>query len=228
MTTSTTTHPEPLGPTAPVSPATVPHRFGGVTLALGGVTLLTGLFVVPGPWVADIGTATWVPGHALNLVGYLLLVVGFPAVIASFGERLRWPGFLGYAALMMRFALSSGSHLYSMWLLPQLAAHQELLPDLTAPAPLASIYDGHNDLINVVLATGTLGLVWALWRYDRGLRVPAVVLAAGAGCQAISNPLALLLYAVLAIWLGLRLAGRGRIETPLVFLGRSRVSVRGA
>jgi hypothetical protein len=53
------------------------------------------------------------------------------------------------------------------------------------------------------------------------------LLAVGAGCQAISNPLALLLFAVFAIWLGLRLVVRGRIEAPLVSLGRSRVAPRG-
>jgi hypothetical protein len=114
-----------------------------------------------------------------------------------------------------------------MWLLPRLAAHPELLPELTANGPLASIYFGHNDLINVVLSIATLGLVWALWRHDRRLRVAAALLAVGAGCQAISNPLALLLFAVFAIWLGLRLVVRGRIEAPLVSLGRSRVAPRG-
>lgn len=215
MTTFDRTHAptEPTPHTEPASP--VQHRRGGAVLAAGGLTLVAGLLVVPGPFVADVGDATWVPGHALNVVGYLLLVVGLPALAGSLGPRLRWPGAIGYAALMVRFALSSGSHLYSMWLMPRLARYPELHTALTRPHPLANIYGGHNDAINVVLAVGMLGMVWTLWRTPGRLRAAAVVLLAAAVLQALSNPVALLLYGVLALWLGLRLAVRGRLETAL-------------
>ncbi len=209
----TRTAPPPRQATDPTSSW---HRVGGAVLAVGGFTLLTGLLVVPGPFVADVGASTWVPGHALNVAGYLLLVIGLPTVAGSLGPRLRWTGAVGYAALMTRFALSSGSHLYSMWLLPQLAPHRELHDDLTSAGPLASIYSGHGDLINLVLAIGLVGLAWTFWRCPRHLRMVAVLLLVTAVAQAASNPLALLGYAVLAIWLGLRLAVRGRVEAALV------------
>lgn len=54
------------------------------------------------------------------------------------------------------------------------------------------------------------------------LRVAAVVLLAGAACQAFGNPLGILLYSGLAAWPGLRLAVRGRIEATLLSRGRRR------
>lgn len=211
-TTATSTSP---GPT-PAGPAVhLQHRRGGAVLALGGLTLVVGSVIVPGPFVADVHDPGWVPGHALNTVAFLLLVVGLPALAGSLGDRLRWPGAVGYAAMMIRFALSSGSHLYSLWLLPRLAAYPELHAALTQPQPLASIYGGHNDLINLVLAVGTLGMAWTLWRSPQKLRVPAVMVLLAAACQAISNPGALLLYAAVASWLGLRLVVRGQVGVPL-------------
>jgi hypothetical protein len=185
-------------------------------LALGGLTLLVGTLVVPGPFVADAQDPGWVPGHALNTIGYLLLAVGLPSVAGALGDRLRWAGAVGYAAIMIRFALSSGSHLYSMWLLPRLAAYPELQGPLTQPQPLASIYGGHNDLINLVLAVGTLGMAWTLWRAPGKLRVAGVLVLLAAACQAISNPVALLLYSAVGIWLGVRLAVRGQLGAPLL------------
>lgn len=205
----TTPSPTTANPSAPPQ-----HRRGGVVLAAGGLTLLAGSLVVPGPLVADVHDPGWVPGHALNTIGYLLLVVGLPALAGSLGDRLRWAGAVGYGAMMIRFALSSGSHLYSLWLLPRLAAYPELHAALTQPQPLASIYGGHNDLINLVLAVGTLGMAWTLWR--PGLRVVAVVVLLAAACQAFSNPVALLLYTVMAVWLGLRLTVRGQVAVPLL------------
>ena len=60
-----------------------------------------------------------------------------------------------------------------------------------------------------------LGLVWAMWRRDPSLRLPAAVICIAAVGGALTNPLALLLFPVLGIWLGLRLALRGDVAVPL-------------
>lgn len=217
---------QPIATTDPaVRPA--PARYRGVPLTVGGAILFAALLVSPGPNIARVHDALWVPAHALHVVGFMLILLGFPAAVASLGRRLDTTNTvfatIGYVALMARCALSTGSHLYSMWILPQLAGHPELHSATRADSGgLANIYAGHGDLINAVIGAGFIALAIALWRSGRRLRIVAgLTVLIGIG-EILTNPVALLLLAVVAMWLGLRLVVRDDVSIPL----RSRPTSR--
>ncbi len=103
-----------------------------------------------------------------------------------------------------------------MWILPQLAGHPELHPATQdGSGGLASIYAGHGDLIGAAVGVGFLALAVALWRSGHTLRtVGGLTGLIGIG-EILNNPAALLLLAVVAMWLGLRLIARDDVLIPL-------------
>lgn len=208
-TTRPTTTPTSSTPLAP------DHRLGALAAVTGGVVMLASFLVVPGPDVADVHSAGWVPGHLLSAIGYLLLALGVPALAGSFGRRLGVAGLVGYAAVFVRCVLSTGSHLYSLWTLPLLAAHPELHSQVVPGGRLASIYSGHSDVIDVALGVGMLGLAFVLVRCGRGSRVPAAVMALAAAAQVLGSVFGVLLLPVVVLWLGARLLRRGDVTVPL-------------
>jgi len=214
-------------PTTDPAVRPAPTRYRGVPLTVGGAILFTALLVSPGPDITRVHDAMWVPAHALHVVGFVMILLGFPAAFASLWRRLDTTtavfATIGYVALMTRCALSTGSHLYSIWILPQLAGHPELHSATRADSGgLASIYAGHGDLIGAVVGVGFIALAVALWRSGRTLRiVGGLTVLIGIG-EIFTNPVALLLLAGIAMWLGLRLVVRDDVLTPL----RSRPTTR--
>ncbi len=116
---------------------------------------------------------------------------------------------------MVRCVLSTGSHLYSLWVLPTLAPHHELHRQLVDNGKLASIYAGHGDIIHAVLGVAMLGLAYALVRTGRGQRVVAVFLTLAAASEFIGFPFGLALIAATCVWLGVRLLRGGDVLVPL-------------
>jgi hypothetical protein len=206
-----------LDQTQTSSPRTAPpgRRLGATALITGGVTQLVGFVVVPGPGVADVHSRAWVPGHLLLVVGFLLLALGLPAIGSSLGSRLGVAGWIGYAAVMTRCVLTTGSHLYYASVLPTLAAHPDLHRQLTSDGKLASIYGGHGDYVSAVLGASMLGLAYALARCGRGLRVIAAMVALASVAEFIGTPFGLVLLGITGIWLGARLVRSGDVFTPL-------------
>lgn len=211
--TTTRTDPPPASSTSTVRQPD--RRLGAVASIAGGLALLTSFVVLPGPDVADIHRSGWVPGHFLSAVAFLLLAIGLPVICARLGPRLGIAGLVGYVAVETRCVLSTGSHLYSLWILPTLASHHDLHRQLVDDGRLASIYAGHGDVVNVVLGAGMLGLAVALARSGSGMRVVAALTALAAVAESVSNPLSLLLLAIVGIWLGMRLLYRGDVSTTL-------------
>ena len=204
-----------------------PARYRGVPLTAGGAILFAALLLSPGPDISQVHDTLWVPAHALHVAGFLLILLGFPAAFASLGRRFDTTSAvlaaIGYVALMTRCALSAGSHLYSMWILPQLAAHPGLRSATRAGSGgLANIYAGHGNLIGAVIGVGYLALAVALWRTGPTLRtIAGLTVLIGIG-EMLTNPVVLLLLAVAAMWLGLRLTVRNDVLVPL----RSRQTTR--
>ena len=55
-------------------------RPGGTILIVGGLVLAAGFLIGSGPDIADVHNASWVPGHLLNALGFLLLALALPTV----------------------------------------------------------------------------------------------------------------------------------------------------
>ncbi len=191
------------------------RRPGGAALLLGGLSFLAGALILPGPDAADAHRSGWDYGHLLSGLGFLLLTLGLPTVAASLGRRLGVLGAIGYVALMLRCVLSTGSHLYSWWIVPTLAAQPELHARMTGDGSLVTIYHGHGDAISAAVALGLLCLTISLWRNGSGFRVAAVLAFCAALGQALTNPAGLLALALLGIWLGLQLTVRGDVGVAL-------------
>ena len=124
-------------------------------------------------------------------------------------------GTIGYVALLTRFVFSTGSHMYSLWTMPELVKHPGLVAAMHEGKPLASIYSTHGDLINLVLGVGLLGLVYAMLRIGRPMRTLAVFLALAAVSEVFSFPLALPFFGIVAIWFGLRLTIRDDVAATM-------------
>ncbi len=190
-------------------------RTGAATLAGGGALVLASGLINPGPGLSGVHDATYPSGHLLNGLGYLLMVLGLPVLAWCLGPRLGVAGGIGYVALVVRYVLSTGSQLFQATVYRSMAGHPELHALLAAGGPLSTIYGSHSDQVTLVLAIGLLPLAWALWRADRSLRTPAVLLLVSAVTNVLVTPLALIAISVLVIWLGLRIAIHEDVTHPL-------------
>ena len=205
MVTTTDLAPSTSDQLAPFRPT------GGAALVLGGVSFVAGALILPGSDPADVHRAGWATGHLLSAAAFLLLALGLPAVAVALGRRLGVLGAIGYGVLFTRCVLSTGSHLYSWWIVPTLAGEPALHARLGDGRALASIYAGHGDVVNAVMAVGLLCLAISLWRNGPGFRAAAVLSLLAAVGEALTNPLGLLALAALGIWWGLQLSLRGGV-----------------
>lgn len=192
-----------------------PLRTAAAVMGSGGVLLLADVFINPGPGLTSVNDSLFVAGHLLNAVAYLMLALGLPAVAVSVGRSLGLLGALGYACLVIRYTLSTGSQLFQAGIYHTLAQQPGMRPHLAEGGDLASIYGQWDDAVSLILGIGMLALVPALWRADRSLRAPAGLFLAVALTEIVLTPASLLLVAILVIWLGLRIIRNGDVRRPL-------------
>jgi hypothetical protein len=202
--------------TSAIAPNDRRRLYGGV-LAAAGVVQVVSLLVNPGPDVADVHSGGWVPGHVLGAAAYILFAAGLPALLTRTDRSYGVLGALGYLALAVPFAVSTGSQLYYLAILPELARFPQLHDTLAPSGRLASIYttQNTNQVVTMVLAAATLPLALAMWRSAASLRRPAALLAVAQLAAMALTPLALVLMSVLAVWLGVRVQQTGDVAAVL-------------
>jgi hypothetical protein len=180
----------------------------------GGVLLLGDLLINPGPGIDNAHKSLFVSGHLFNAIAYLVLVLGLPALAASLGRSLGVLGALGYASLVTRYALSTGSQLFQAGIYHTLAQQPGMRPRLSAGGDLSTIYGTWDDTLSLILGLGMLALVPALWRAGRAMRAPSALLVVVAVTEIFFTPLSLIAVAVLVIWLGARIVRHGDVREP--------------
>lgn len=189
-----------------------PARLGGGALIVA--TILAFSPLSPGKDVALAHTSTWTPGHLIDLTSYLFTLLGLPAIYGSIGKRSGALAAIGYAAFVVRLALSAGSSLYEARVVPILASHSSLTPALASGGTLNSIYGRSALWFSIVLSAGGVLFGVALWRSAPKMRWTGALVAVGSAAAAVIPPLGIVMFTVGFGWLGVRLLRRGDATTP--------------
>jgi hypothetical protein len=189
-----------------------PARLGGGALIVA--TILAFSPLSPGKDVTLAHTSTWTPGHLIDLASYLFTLLGIPAIYGSIGKRSGALAALGYAAFVVRLALSAGSSLYEARVVPILVDHASLTPVLASGGTLNSIYGPSALWLSIVLSAGGVLFGVALWRSAPKMRWTGALVAVGSAAAAVIPPLGIVMFTVGFGWLGARLLRRGDATTP--------------
>jgi hypothetical protein len=188
-----------------------PVQLSALSLVAGGVALAVSLTINPGPAIAHVHDATWASGHLLNGAAYLLILLGLPSLGAAGARWFGWTGSLGLGGLMVHFAVSGGSQLYYARISPVLAGLPSTHDQLGASGSLANVYGGWAEGFDVLAAIVLIALAIGLWHGGRSLRVPAALVFIAAAGELSITPVALVMYVIVSIWLGLRVVRTGEL-----------------